>query len=177
VRNWRNDAFVRYCEQMRRPLAWLLATLLLLSAADAATPGDAFVHQAGAVLKFEVASSQLALRKTKSDAVLTFAHQVILDYTAAGMKFRQLLADAKLPMPREVLDDSHKALFDTLTHTPPGKPFAKAYVETQAKVLRDDAEFFQAYAERGDNERLKFFAQEMVPMLRGHLEQAEKLRR
>ena len=28
----------------------------------------------------------------------------------------------------------------------------------------------------GDNERLKFFAQEMVPLLRGHLEQLGKLR-
>ena len=47
----------------------------------------------------------------------------------------------------------------------------------QCKSLRDDLEFFQAYAQSGDDERMKFFAQEMVPLLRGHLEQAEKLRR
>ena len=43
--------------------------------------------------------------------------------------------------------------------------------------LRADLEHFLAYARDGDDERMKFFAQEMVPLLRGHLEQAEKLRR
>jgi predicted outer membrane protein len=47
----------------------------------------------------------------------------------------------------------------------------------QYKSLRDDLEFFEAYAQSGDDERMKFFAQEIVPVLRGHLEQAEKLQR
>jgi putative membrane protein len=129
------------------------------------------------MLKFESASSQLALRKTRAEVVQSFARQLILDYSAAGMKFRQAVADAKLKLPRDALDTGHKALSDELAHTPPGKAFAKAFVEVQIKGLRDDLEFFQAYSESGDNERMKFFAQEMVPVLRGHLEQAEKLRR
>ena len=160
---------------MWRSLPCLLAMLMFLPAAFAASPADVFPHQAAAVFKFEIASSQLALKKTKSDAVQAYAHQMILDYTAAGMKFRQLLADVKLPLPREALDESHKALFDTLSHSPPGKPFAKAYLEAQDKALRADLEFFQTYAQGGDNERFKFFAQEMVPTLRGHLQQVEKL--
>ncbi len=129
------------------------------------------------MLKFEVASSQLALRKTRADTVQSFAHQVVLDYSAAGMKFRQAVVDAKLKQPRDVLDAGHKALSDELARTPPGKAFAKVYVEVQIKGLRDDLELVQAYAEGGDNERMKFFAQEMVPLLRSHLEQAEKLKR
>ena len=175
---------------MWRPLSWLLAAFLSMPAAHAATPPDpaarapqtivtteAFLRQAVAMLKFETASSQLALRKTKSAAVQSFARQLSLDYSVAGMKFRQAAADAKLKLPRDALDASHKALSDELAHTPPGKAFAKAYVEVQIKGLRDDVEFFQAYAQSGDNERMKFFAQEMVPVLRDHLEQAEKLRR
>ena len=161
-----------------------------MPAAQAATPPDtaassvqsavtteAFLRRATAMLKFEVASSQLALRKTKSGEVQRFAHQLILDYSAAGMKFRQAVAETKLKLPRDTLDAGHKALSDELAHTPPGKPFAKAFVEVQIKGLRDDLELFQAYAQKGDDERMKFFAQEMVPVLRGHLEQAEKLRR
>ena len=161
-----------------------------MPAAQAATPPDtaarstqaavtteAFLRQAAAMLKFEVASSQLALRKTRSDTVQSFARQLNLDYSAAGMKFRQAVADTKLKLPRDVLDAAHKALSDELAHTPPGKPFAKAFIEVQIKGLRDDLELFQAYAQSGDDERMKFFAQEMVPVLRGHLEQAEKLRR
>jgi putative membrane protein len=163
---------------MWRPLAWLLALLVVMppvQAADLSTP--AFVVQAVAVNRFEIASSQLALRKTKNDAVQGFANQVILDYTVAGMKLRQALADAKLPSPREALDAGHKALFDELSKTPPGKPFAKAYVEIQDKALRGDLETFQAYAKGGDNERLKLFAEEMVPVVKGHLEQLAKLRK
>jgi predicted outer membrane protein len=167
---------------MWRPLAWLLVLLLsFMPAAQAADPRvaatEAFLPQAVAVLKFGSASSQLALRKTKSDAVQGVAHQMSLDYSAAGMKFRQAVADTKLPPPRDVLDERHKALFDELSRTAPGKAFAKAWPEAQAAALREDVELFQAYGERGDNERLKYFAREMVPLLRGQLEQVEKLRR
>jgi putative membrane protein len=173
-----------------RTLSCFLAALLLMPAARAATPPhaetpasqaavttDAFLRQSAAMLRFEVASSHLALRKTGSAVVQGFARQLNLDYSVAGMKFRQAVTDAKLKLPRDALDAGHKALSDELAHTPPGKAFAKAYVEVQIKCLRTDLELFQAYARDGDDERMKFFAQEMVPLLRGHLEQAEKLRR
>jgi putative membrane protein len=87
------------------------------------------------------------------------------------------VAEAKLPMPRDALDTSRKTLFDELSHTPPGKPFAKAYVATTATALRDDLALFEAYAKGGDNERLKVFAEEMVPLVRGQIEQLEKLKK
>jgi putative membrane protein len=138
---------------------------------------EAFLRQAVAAVKFGAASSQLALKKTKNDHVLGYAHQLVSDYTVAGMKLRQAVADAKLPALRDVYDDAHKALFEQLSHSPPGKPFAKAYLDAQAKVLPGNIELFRAYAEKGDDERLKLFAQDMVPVLRGHLEQLEKLDR
>jgi putative membrane protein len=147
------------------------------SAPQAAVTTEAFLRQTVAMLKFEVATSQLALRKTRSEIVQGFARQLILDYSAASMKFRQAVGDAKLKLPRNALDESHKVLSDELARTAPGKAFAKAYVEVQIKGLRNDLETFQAYSRSGDDERMKFFAQEMVPVLRGHLEQAEKLRR
>lgn len=163
------------------------AVLVLMPAAQAADPRTAprvpqtapesFVVQAAGFLKFELASSQLALRKTRNDTVLAFAHQMVLDYTVAGLKFRQAVAEAKLPPPRDAYDAGHKTLSDELGHTAPGKAFAKAYVEAQYKALRDGRAFFEAYAKSGDSERLQLFAQEMVPLLRGHLEQAEKLNR
>lgn len=175
---------------MWRPLTWLLAAFLSMPVAYAATPPDAaartvqpalateaFLRRAAGMLKFEVASSHLALRKTRSAVVEAFAHQLVFDYSVAGMKFRQAVGDAKLKLPRDALDADHKALSDELAHTAPGKAFAKAYVEVQARGLRADLALFQAYAEGGDNERMKYFAQEMVPVLRGHLEQAEKLQR
>jgi len=169
------------------PLAGLTAVLAVLSASLAATPPesatrapqavatDVFVRQVTGMLKFELASSHLALKKTRSDAVLGFARQIILDYSAAGMKFRQALSEAKLPVPRDAYDAAHKALFDELSKTAPGKAFAKAYIDAQTRALYDDLDLFKAYADSGDNERLKFFAQEMVPVVRDHREQVEKV--
>ena len=162
---------------MRGRLAALLAALsLVTSVAAAADDTHAFLSQAAAVSRFQIASGQLAVRKTQSAVVHGFAHQMILDYSAAGMKLRQAAAEARLPV-RDALDDRHKALLEQLTRTPPGKTLSKAYFETQEKVLRDDLALFEGYAASGDNERLKVFAQEMVPVLRGHLEQLDKLRK
>lgn len=130
--------------------------------------------QAASVNKFQLAASQLALRKTQSNIVHDFAHQLVLDYSVAGMKLRQATADARLPL-HDALDPTHKALLDALTRTAPGKTLSKAYFETEAKTLRDDTAIFQAYAARGDNERLKLYAQEMVPVLQSQLLQLGKI--
>jgi putative membrane protein len=189
---------------MRRlALAWLLSVLFLPpAAAQAANPApnpasgaqraaapapsaaaagpvttDSFLRQSIAIAKFQSDSSRLALRKTKNESVVGFAHQINLDYAAAGMKFRQAVGESKLPMPKDVLDTGRKTLFDELGKTPPGKPFAKAYVDMVTTVLRDDLALFEAYARTGENARLQHFAQEMVPMVRGHIESAAKLKR
>ncbi|MCW5734451.1 MAG: DUF4142 domain-containing protein [Enhydrobacter sp.] len=159
------------------PVAWAADPAETMASAQATVTTEAFLRRAVGMLKFQAASSQLALRKTRSDVVQEFARRLNLDYLAAGMKFRQALAEAKLKSPRDALDPSHKALSDELAHTPPGKAFAKAFIEVQIKGLGDDLEVFEMYARSGDDERIKFFAQEIVPVLRGHLEQARTLRR
>ena len=157
----------------------LLAVLLLVFASRPSLAADAtqgFLAQAVAVNKFQLAASQLALRKTQSNIVHDFAHQMVLDYSVAAMKLRQTAADAKLPL-HDALDPPHKALLDTLSHTAPGKTLSKAYFEAEEKTLRDDSAIFEAYAKNGDNERLKLYAQEMMPVLQSELEQLGKLRK
>jgi predicted outer membrane protein len=155
----------------------LLAIFLFLFVSAPALAADStqgFLAQAAAINKFQLAASQLALRKTQATVVHDFAHQLVLDYSVAAMKLRQTAADAKLPL-HDALDAPHKALFDTLTHTKPGKTLSKAYFDAEEQTLRDDAAIFQAYAANGDNEQLKLYAQEMVPVLQGQIEQLGKL--
>ncbi len=157
---------------MRGLLASLLLALVVLPAA-AADSTQAFLARAVAINKFQLAASQLALRKSQSNVVHDFAHQLVLDYSVAVMKLRQTAADAKLPL-HDALDAPHKALLDTLTHTKPGKTLSRAYFDAEEQTLRDDMAVFKAYAANGDNERLKLYAQEMVPILQGQLEQLGK---
>ena len=161
---------------MRGRLALLTVLCLVTSAAAAADGTQAFLSQAAGINRFQIAAGNLALRKTQSSAVHGVAQQMIFEYSVAAGKLRQAAADAKLPL-RDALDERHKALLDQLTHTPPGKTLSKAYFETVEKALRDDVAVVEAYAGSGDNERLKVYAQEMVPVLRGHLEQFGKLRK
>ena len=173
---------------MGRPLLWLLALLALSPAAvstaarfvPAALAADAatqtFLARAHSALKFEAAAAQLALKKTRNDAVQGFAHQMNLDASAASMKLRQTIDDAHLPAPRDQLDAAHKALYDQLHGTPPGKPFAKAFPDLIDKPLRDDLALFETYAQEGDDPRLKYFASEIAPILKIQLEQLAKLR-
>jgi predicted outer membrane protein len=160
---------------MRRLIASFLIAFAIVPA-SAADSTQAFIAQAASVNKFQLAASQHALRKTQSNVVHEFAHQLVLDYSVAGMKLRQATADAKLPL-HDALDATHKSLLDALTKTPPGKTLTKAYLDMEEKVLRDDAAIFQAYAAKGDNERLKIYAQEMVPVLQSQLDQLGKLKR
>jgi predicted outer membrane protein len=159
-----------------------LAFFLMLPLAEAASPPQPqseataeFLRGAVAAVKLGAASSQLAQKKTQNEKVRAYAFQLASDYTVAGMKLRQVVADAKLPAPKDQYDDAHKALFDQLSHSLPGKPFAKAYLEALAKILPGDLALFRAYAEKGDDERLKLFAQDMVPMVQGQLDQLGKL--
>ncbi len=173
---------------MRRVVLGIFSILALVSAAHAAEPPEAaprrptaistpdFLRQAAATHKFAIASSQLALRKSQSDVVRGFAQQLVLDYSAAAMKFSQAVADAKLTSPRDALDAGHKEMLDGLNHTPPGKKLSRAYLDTLDKALREDLAVFQAYAQGGDTERLKLFAEDMAAAMRGHLEQLGKLR-
>src|SRR5206468_12335346 len=110
-------------------MRWLLASFLIafvtvpVAAADST---QSFLAQAASVNKFQLTASQLALRKTQSTVVHDFAHQMVLDYSVAGMKLRQAAADAKLPL-HDALDATHKALLEALTKTAPGKTLTKAY--------------------------------------------------
>ena len=155
----------------------LLAVLLLVFASIPAAAADAtttFLAQAASVNKFQLAAGLLALRKTQSNIVHDFAHQMVLDYSVAAMKLRATASDAKLPL-HDALEPAHKALLDTLTHTPPGRTLSKAYFAAEEKTLRDDTAIFQAYAKSGDNERIRIYAQEMVPVMQGELKQLGKL--
>ena len=54
--------------------------------------------------------------------------------------------------------------------------FDKAYIEAQYTAHTEAVSLFKAYAEAGDNARLQFFAQEMLPILKSHLDEVGKMR-
>ena len=124
---------------------------------------------------FEIESSKLALTKTKSDKVKTFANEMVTDHTAAGQKFKQAVADAKLTPPAEKLDAKHQSLLDDLKKKD-GTAFDKAYVDAQYQGHVETVAMVEAYAKGGDNARMKTLAGELLPTLKKHLEHVSAMR-
>lgn len=136
---------------------------------------ETFVAKTASGNLFEINSSRLALRKSKSERVRTFANMVVTDHTAARAKLNRAASDAGMTAPPEALDARQTKILDGLK-TKDGEAFDKAYVDAQYKAHIDTTEMFEAYVRNGDNTRIKQFASEMLPTLQTHLDYAIKLR-
>lgn len=141
----------------------------------AATPTPGFLTAVAAGNEFEIDSSKLALTRTKSDIVRRFAQRMVEDHTDAASKFKKAVAEAKLTSPPEKVDARHQTMLDGLKAANETS-FDKLYVDAQHKAHVETVDLFKAYAENGDNARMKQFANELLPTLQAHLDHAGKMR-
>jgi putative membrane protein len=173
---------------MLRPLAVLLVTLAAAAPAFAADPpstaaapsamqamsADAFLAKAAVANKFEIDSSKLALTKSKSENVKTFANKMITDHGQAAIKMKLAVTDAKIKAPADSLDATHQTLLDDLKKKD-GAAFDQAYADAQLKGHEETVAMFETYEKNSDSPRIKQFASDLLPTLRGHLDHAKKL--
>jgi len=143
--------------------------------AKASVPGTAdFLTKAATGNKFEIDSSKLALDKSKSETVRAFANMMVKDHGGAAVKMKRAVTEAKLPAQAAALDAKHQAMLDDLAKKE-GPAFDKAYVDAQLKGHEETVALFKAYADGGENPRIKQFAEDLLPVLQKHLDQARKL--
>jgi putative membrane protein len=173
---------------MLRPFAVMLIALAVAApAAFAADPpstaaagptapmaADEFLGKTAVGNKFEIDSSKLAISKTKSETVKSFANDMVKDHGQAVVKMKQAVTDAKAKAPADALDAKHQAIYDDLK-SKDGVAFDKAYVDAQTQGHVDTVAMFEAYAKSGDNPRIKAFANDLLPTLRSHLDHVKKL--
>jgi putative membrane protein len=128
-----------------------------------------FVKQAAAGGEFEIRSSKLALKQSKSEDVKRIAQRLIDDHTKAGEELKSTVkqADVKAKIP-EKLDQKHQAMMDDLKKTKGTANFDKVYLDQQLSAHQDAIALFSGYAESGDNDKLKSFAEATLPTLQEH---------
>jgi putative membrane protein len=97
------------------------------------------------------------------------------DHSAAAVRFKEAVLDAKLAMPPDKLDARHQAIVEELAGKN-GDDFDKAYVEAQYKAHVETVELFKGYAEAGEDTRMREFAAELLPALQAHLDHVAKMR-
>ncbi|NWB86741.1 DUF4142 domain-containing protein [Pseudomonas gingeri] len=161
----------------KTPLLRLTSLVLLLGASlagpvNAGTPAQ-FIDTASASGIAEIETSRLAIQKTTSTDINSFAVEMIKDHTDANRDLKAIAAHHDLPMApeAEILDRARKLMLQVQE----GESFDIAYVANQIKAHEDAIQLFKDEAEHSASPELKAFAIQTLPKLQMHLDMARKL--
>jgi putative membrane protein len=138
-------------------------------------PTATFVQEAVVSNLFEVESSKLALDRSQNGAVKAFARHMVDDHSAAGVKFTEAMSEAKVTRPPLKLDARRHALLDELADRK-GGDFDRIYVEAQHKAHVEAVALFEGYGATGEDAALKAVAVTLLPTLKRHLAEIEKVK-
>lgn len=136
---------------------------------------QAFVTQALSTNKFEVAAGTLAQMKSKNTQVLQLAGHIVKDHSAIGVDLTDLAKSMELAVPTgiEQQDQTNINILGLLTGTAFDKEFIRMMVESHEKAI---PLFQQASGNTGvPAADLRHFAENKVPMLQQHLNEAKAL--
>ncbi|MCY1399401.1 hypothetical protein D3C76_640050 [compost metagenome] len=151
------------------------ATLLIaapLWAADASPKSQDFVMSASAASIGEIETAKLALQKSQSTDVKTFAQHIIDDHTKANTELKKLAQDNNLKISDDPsMGDQAKAKVLNIRD----ESFDAAYANNQVNAHEEAVKLFKDAAENADDPEIKQFAQATLPVLQQHLEMAQQL--
>jgi putative membrane protein len=99
---------------------------------------------------------------------------MIQDHTTAGDKLKSTVQGMQGMTIPTSLDQPHQQMVQTLQGAS-GEGFDRDYIQMQVTAHRDAVNLFDQYAQSGDNQQLKQFAQQTVPTLREHLQMVEQI--
>jgi putative membrane protein len=153
----------------------VLALALPALAADVVKDPSDFASKVAVANKFEIDTSQLALKYGKGEDVKKFAQQMIDDHTKAGQDFKAAVAAAKIKEPNDALDVSHEAKYIKLRAFTTDSGFDASYIAEQLAAHQDAVDLFRNYSKNGEPGPLKDFATKTLPTLEHHLTMVQGL--
>lgn len=148
---------------------------LLAGAAAASKSTDHFVKNAAIGNQFEIESSRLALKNSRNDKVREFAQKMIDDHKRIGDDMKAALSSSGLAEPSPSLDADHQKIMDKLEKYT-NKDFDKYYIGAQTDAHDDAIALFSDYSKTGDDQDLKNFAAQDLPIIQGHRDHIAKIR-
>lgn len=122
----------------------------------------------------EVQGARLALSKSTSPEVKTYAQMLVDDHTRANTQLEQLAKSKGVKLPTEP-SLMHKGKLQMLKMSK-GADFDKRFAEEMGvEAHRKVIELFRDEVANGRDPQIKSFAQETLPKLEHHLELAQQL--
>ncbi|MHC8320298.1 DUF4142 domain-containing protein [Pseudomonas sp. GB2N2] len=160
-----------------RHLTLAVALSTSMGAAFAATSND-FVDNAAAGGIAEVETSKLAVEKSASADIKTFANMMITDHTKANDELAAIARkhDIEVPDSTTLVKQAKEKILDLRDES-----FDAAYANNQVKAHEETIALFKKEANTVTDDKvagateLKGFAQKMLPGLEKHLDMAKKL--
>jgi len=131
-----------------------------------------FVDEAQMTSRLEIAASELALEVSKSQAVQTYARQMVKAHRDALGALRAIAADKGI-VPQERVPEAPEL---TRLKGLKGEEFDQAYIRTVGVDAHEQAVLlFQNQSTRGKDPALRAYATRTLPVLRDHLKQARAM--
>ena len=142
-----------------------------MSTAMAAT-SNSFVDDAAEGGITEIEAGKLALEKSSSADVKTFAQHMVTEHTKANQELATLAKklDIEVPDDAALTDKAKKAILEMRDES-----FDKAYANNQVAAHEKTVALFKKESTSSDNAELKAFATKTLPTLEAHLKAAKDL--
>ena len=149
-----------------------LAFALVAGTAVAASPAN-FVDEASAAGIAEIETSRMAIGKTSSTDIESYAVEMIKDHTDANRDLKELAQkhDLQVSTGEQILGKAKKLMLQIQE----GDSFDAAYAANQVKAHEEAIELFEQQIKNPDSPELKAFAEKYLPKLEMHLVMAKKL--
>ena len=146
------------------------------SRGDAQTAA-AFVRAAAASDLYETEASRLAGQRSQNPEVKRFAERMLRDHGKTTGELKGMLGQIQGVSAQQMptsLDQQHQALVRQLQGAQ-GAEFDRLFAQQQLQSHQAAVELFRAYAQSGDDARLKQWASQTLPSLEEHLREAQQL--
>jgi putative membrane protein len=139
------------------------------SSSDAA----AFIKEASQGGLYEVDLGKLASTHATNDGVKEFARMMQQDHGKSNADLKQLAIKKKFVISM-ALDAEHKDSYDRLAKLS-GDEFNREYINVMVSDHEKDLRDFQRVAETSTDPDVKTFANNMLPTLKKHLQEAKRV--
>lgn len=132
-----------------------------------------FVTEAAGGGKAEVELGRIAAEKAAAQEVKDFGQMMVDDHTAANEELMRIAGEKQIEVPDELPPDAQEAQqrLDGLS----GAEFDRAYMEQMVTDHEKTITLFEQEANTGQDPDLQKFAQDTLPTLQKHLEQAQQI--
>jgi putative membrane protein len=132
-----------------------------------------FVEEAAGGGQAEVELGKVAAERAESPDVKQFGQMMVNDHTKANEQLMKVAQEKKVQLPSDVPSEA-KSAKEKLTGLS-GHEFDREYMKQMVSDHEKTVDLFQKQADGGQDPGLKEFAQQTLPTLQHHLEQAKQI--